>query len=576
MISSHTLSLNHCQLSSHLPHYLRLGILEQADDLPALWPIAWDKPFLLQYSAVDSQVAYDIIEYWSLQIMLQAPVSKLQTVLFDSGLQQAFATLEQIRLQTEYQAVVTISDAKGQAEYLRELATKARSRKALLSQGDCRDWQQYQETVKSAEPCLLCIISDVSQFLQDDELSNLLIDLLTHAARLGIFLWLLMPHIPQSNDYQSEQRQQKIQQIKNAAWRVELKANRLKIISSESLTTDWSVINWFGVKAELPDEKSKKHALAVITARFAQQESPAGSDFIKIRIGLHEGKPFYFRMGEGSDVYHGLMAGAAGTGKTSFLNQLICQICETHTPEQVQLFLFDYKEGVSFGLFEGLAHVPVLLLDNDKPEIMLHFLDVFKKEIARRALLFRDKGRTVDKISKYNAVAEQPLPRWLMIVDEVQSLFESPTFSMKNEVSDAIKEVARKGRSFGLHLLFSTQSYRGVEIDDAAKGQMRLRISFRLNNAMECYALFNKDNEAALSLPRFCAIYNAEDGELSANRMVQMDYLDASEIDARMDILRENYPLSPESQVDLQLPPESSVTKNHISDSPLDTFKGLM
>ena len=123
MISSHTLSLNHCQLSSHLPHYLRLGILEQADDLPALWPIAWDKPFLLQYSAVDSQVAYDIIEYWSLQIMLQAPVSKLQTVLFDSGLQQAFATLEQIRLQTEYQAVVTISDAKGQAEYLRELAT---------------------------------------------------------------------------------------------------------------------------------------------------------------------------------------------------------------------------------------------------------------------------------------------------------------------------------------------------------------------------------------------------------------------------------------------------------------------
>jgi hypothetical protein len=143
------------------------------------------------------------------------------------------------------------------------------------------------------------------------------------------------------------------------------------------------------VQTELPDEKSKKHALAVITLHaFAQQENPAGSDFIKIRIGLHEGKPFYFRMGEGSDVYHGLMAGAAGTGKTSFLNQLICQICETHTPEQVQLFLFDYKEGVSFGLFEGLAHVPVLLLDNDKPEMMLHYLDVFKKEIARRGLSF--------------------------------------------------------------------------------------------------------------------------------------------------------------------------------------------
>lgn len=576
MISYHTLSLNHCQLSSHLPHYLRLGILEQTNGLPALWPIAWNKPFLLQYSAVDSQVAYDIIEYWSLQIMLQAPVSKLQTVLFDSGLQQAFATLEQIRLQTEYQAVITIPDVKGQAEYLRELATKARSRKSLLSQSGCQNWQQYQETVKSAEPCLLCIISDVSQLLQDDELSNVLMDLLTHAARLGIFLWLLMPYIPQTNDYQSEQRERKIQQIQNAAWRVELKDNRLKIVSSESLTTDWNVINWFGVQAEFPDEKSKKHALAVITARFSQQESPAGSDFIKIRIGLHEGKPFYFRMGEGSDVYHGLMAGAAGTGKTSFLNQLICQICETHTPEQVQLFLFDYKEGVSFGLFEGLAHVPVLLLDNDKPEMMLYYLDVFKKEIARRGKLFKDKSPTIDKISKYNAVAEQALPRWLMIVDEVQSLFESPTFAMKNEVSNAIKEVARKGRSFGLHLLFSTQSYRGVDIDEAAKGQMRLRISFRLNNAIECYSLFNKDNEAALKLPRFCAIYNAEDGEPSANRVVQMDYLDTSDINARMDILRENYPLSSKSQVTLQLPPEPPATKTNISDSPLEMFKGLM
>jgi hypothetical protein len=80
---------------------------------------------------------------------------------------KSFATLEQIRLQTEYQAVVTKSDAKEQAEYLRELATKARSRKALLSQSDSdsQDWQQYQKIVKSAEPCLLCIISDVSQLL---------------------------------------------------------------------------------------------------------------------------------------------------------------------------------------------------------------------------------------------------------------------------------------------------------------------------------------------------------------------------------------------------------------------------
>jgi hypothetical protein len=93
---------------------------------------------------------------------------------------------------------------------------------------------------------------------------------------------------------------------------------------------------------------------------------------------------------------------------------------------------------------------------------------------------------------------------------------------------------------------------------------------------MECYSLFNKDNEAALKLPRFCAIYNAEDGEPSANRVVQMDYLDTSDINARMDILRENYPLSSKSQVTLQLPPEPPATKTNISDSPLEMFKGLM
>ena len=55
-----------------------------------------------------------------------------------------------------------------------------------------------------------------------------------------------------------------------------------------------------------------------------------------------------------------------------------------------------------------------------------------------------------------------------------------------------------------------------------------------------------------------------------------MDYLDTSDINARMDILRENYPLSSKSQVTLQLPPEPPATKTNISDSPLEMFKGLM
>jgi len=122
-----------------------------------------------------------------------------------------------------------------------------------------------------------------------------------------------------------------------------------------------------------------------------------------------------------------------------------------------------------------------------KIQDILDSFDSYLAAIKQRKQLFR-QHLGVQTLAEYNAIAKQPLPYWLMIVDEAQSLFEERI--TKKAAKTLIKTIARKGAAFGLHLIFSTQSYQNVELEKAEKDQFRLRIAFQHASAMGCNALF--------------------------------------------------------------------------------------
>ena len=260
------------------------------------------------------------------------------------------------------------------------------------------------------------------------------------------------------------------------------------------------------------------------------QENSDIKDFLCIPIGKSGRNVVNLEMGQKSGIYHGFIAGQSGSGKTNLLHNIITSIAKYYSPDDIRLYLLDYKWGVEFQVYENHPNVEYLLLDNENVESGINLLKDLRKEFVKRSKEFLAVGKTINNIDEYNRKASKKMPHILVIIDEVQQLFSS--FNLRREVNPILKEVAKQGRAFGIHLLFSTQSYAQCDIDSDTLSQMPLRIAFALSSGTECRAILGPDNEAPMTLPPYSAIYNKRNGDNRYNTIVKVDFFDKDSIDS--------------------------------------------
>jgi hypothetical protein len=254
------------------------------------------------------------------------------------------------------------------------------------------------------------------------------------------------------------------------------------------------------------------------------------SDFLSIPIGKSGRNIISLEMGLKSGIYHGFIAGQSGSGKTNLLHNIITSIANLYSPDELRLYLLDYKWGVEFQVYEKHPNVEFLLLDNESVESGISLLKELRKEFVKRSKEFLSLGKTINNIDEYNKKAKIKMPHILVIIDEVQQLFS--TYDLRREVNPILKEVAKQGRAFGIHLLFSTQSYAQCEIDSDTLSQMPLRIAFSLSSFSECRAILGPDNDAPMALPPYSAVYNKRNGDKRYNTILKVDYFDKDTIES--------------------------------------------
>jgi len=155
-------------------------------------------------------------------------------------------------------------------------------------------------------------------------------------------------------------------------------------------------------------------------------------------------------------------------------------------------------------------------------------LQKLQNEIVVRAKMFRQLGTEVNNINEYNKKSENKMPRILLIIDEVQQLFVA--FESRKFVNPLVKEIAKQGAGFGIHMLFSSQSYVDCRIDDDTLSQMNLRIAFNLANGRECRAILGGDNDVPTKLEKFHAVYNSKNGDKEANLIVKLNNFEKDNI----------------------------------------------
>lgn len=164
---------------------------------------------------------------------------------------------------------------------------------------------------------------------------------------------------------------------------------------------------------------------------------------------------------------HCFIIGQSGTGKTVFLHDVIVGAMSKYSPEELELYLMDFKiGGVEFNRYKNEKHVKALLVDNSDIQITLEILREINNKMRERGKLLRSCG--VSNIVEYNDInPDNRMPRIVLIADECHVMF--PTMSSKEvklyrEISDILAKIAKEGRSQGVHLVLATQTIAQAEI----------------------------------------------------------------------------------------------------------------
>ncbi|WQU43603.1 DNA translocase FtsK [Helicobacter pylori] len=207
----------------------------------------------------------------------------------------------------------------------------------------------------------------------------------------------------------------------------------------------------------------------------------------------------------GNEQNHTLICGHSGSGKSNFLHVLIQNLAFYYAPNEVQLFLLDYKEGVEFNAYVAdtpLEHARLVSVASSI-SYGITFLKWLCDEMEKRAELF--KQFNVKDLSDYRK--HEKMPRLIVVIDEFQVLF-SDNKSTK-AVEGHLNTLLKKGRSYGVHLVLATQTMRGTDINTSFKAQIANRIALPMDADDSAKIL---DDDAACELVRPEGIFNNNGG----------------------------------------------------------------
>lgn len=164
---------------------------------------------------------------------------------------------------------------------------------------------------------------------------------------------------------------------------------------------------------------------------------------------------------------HCFIIGQSGTGKSVFLHDVIIGAMAKYPPDELELYLMDFKiGGVEFNRYRNEKHVKALLVDNSDIQITLEILRDISNKMRERGKQLRASG--VSNIVEYNQVnPTKKMPRIVFIADECHVMF--PTMNSKDtklyrEISEILQKIAKEGRSQGVHLVLATQTIAQAEI----------------------------------------------------------------------------------------------------------------
>ncbi len=364
-----------------------------------------------------------------------------------------------------------------------------------------RDIFQYNAaTPNRAEPVTLLVVYDFPGGMDGRSL-DLLMNILRNGNQCGVFT--VICYNPDVTYSRYESIDERLEQIQKYCISIDYRDGQYGLLP-------------YNLQIRIPEPLSERAADAFVSEYTRRCEairkkglsfrdilsrdlfSMDSSRSLTIPVGVGDGDSIVsLKIGEGSS-HHGLIAGATGSGKSTLLHTIIMSSMLHYSPDQLHLYLMDFKSGTEFKIYESvrLPHIQLLALDAMQ-EFGESILENLVAEMERRGSLFKEAGQT--SLNGYKQATGKPLPRILVIMDEFQILFnDSSNRKVAMNCAELTKRIVTEGRAFGIHLLMATQSTKVITDLTLSHGtieQMRIRIGLKCGESDARY-LFSDENDA--------------------------------------------------------------------------------
>ncbi|MBB2942060.1 hypothetical protein FB565_001773 [Actinoplanes lutulentus] len=222
----------------------------------------------------------------------------------------------------------------------------------------------------------------------------------------------------------------------------------------------------------------------------------------------------------GDALPHVLIGGPPGSGKTNLIHVWLGSLATRYGPEDLALYLLDFKEGVSFARYAPGSRDPSWLPQvrlaginvNADREFGLAMLRHLGEELRTRSLAASRHGATTHAELKA-ADPEGHWPRIVAVIDEFQALITGRD-AAADEAAGLLGDLARRGGQQGIHLILASPETVGMQ---SLGGHFPLRIALP-----KARRVLTDDNLAPAVIPRYHAVVNTDSGAAGANRIVRL------------------------------------------------------